>query len=201
LPESTDKLWAIVGLGNPGTKYANTRHNVGFWAVDSLKSAIAPTTNFSKKFDCEFLKTSLSTGEIIFLIKPQGFMNLSGETVQPLLNFFKLSPKDLIAIHDEVDLDTGALKAKLGGSNAGHHGLDSLETHLGTKDFYRVRIGVSRAVPGQRDVSSWVLSAPKGQEEECLRTTAEDAGKLALDIITLGLAKATQKSSRGAFTK
>ena len=194
-------MWAIVGLGNPGTKYANTRHNVGFWSADCLKHQFARAINYSNKFDCEYLKFSLPSGELVFVIKPQGFMNLSGQTALPLLNFFKILPRQVIVLHDDVDLETGALKAKLGGSNAGHHGLDSLEAHLGTKEFYRVRIGVSRAVEGQRDVSSWVLSAPKGEEEEQLRATAQDGAKMALEIIALGLSKATQKSSRGAFTK
>lgn len=196
-----ETVWAVIGLGNPGAKYAQTRHNVGFWSVDFLKSELAPASNFLTKFGCEYLKISLSSGPVVLLVKPQGFMNLSGETAQPLLNFFKVSPQNVIAIHDDVDLESGALKAKIGGSSGGHHGLDSLETHLSTKDFYRVRLGISRAVAGQRDVSSWVLSAPKGEEEERLKITAQDGAKMAIEIITLGLSKATQKSSRGAFTK
>lgn len=201
MPSELESVWAIIGLGNPGAKYCNTRHNVGFWAVDFCKSELEQSSNYSNKFGCEYIKYSLVSGQTVLLIKPQGFMNLSGETAQPLLSFFKVPAKNIVVIHDDVDLDTGALKAKFGGSSAGHHGLDSLELHLGTKEFYRVRLGISRATAGQRDVSSWVLSAPKGEEEERLRLTAQDGAKMALEIITLGLSKATQNYSRGAFTK
>jgi len=201
LHEESDNVWAILGLGNPGNKYSSTRHNVGFWSADALKEELVRASAFLTKFNCEYFKFSLPSKQVLIVITPLGYMNLSGETAYPLLNFFKIPARQIIVIHDDVDLETGALKAKLGGSNAGHHGLDSLETQLGTKEFYRVRIGISRAIPTQRDVSSWVLSAPKGQEAECLRQTAQDGAKFALEIINSGLSTATQKFSRGAFTK
>lgn len=193
--------WAIVGLGNPGSRYADTRHNVGFWAVESIKNTFAPDVKITSKYECEFSRLALPNGQTILLVKPLGYMNLSGQTVQPLLNFFKVAPSQVIAIHDDVDLESGALKAKLGGSSAGHHGLDSLEVYLGTRDFYRIRIGISRGPSLQRDVKSWVLSVPVGEEMERLRETALDAGKMAYEIVQSGLQKACQKYSRGAFTK
>jgi PTH1 family peptidyl-tRNA hydrolase len=196
LSNNSGKVWGILGLGNPGAKYANTRHNIGFWSVDSLKSQLSPGSNFSTKFNCEYLKINLDSGDVLLLVKPQGYMNLSGETCQPLLNFFKVLPENVIALHDEVDLPTGALKAKIGGSSGGHHGIDSLEAQLNTRNFYRVRIGIDRAMEGVRDVSSWVLSAPKGKEAELLNEAAQIAGQFALGIINLGLERAAQRFSR-----
>lgn len=203
--------WALVGLGNPGSKYARTRHNVGFWAVDAFKREFGISGSFTQKFNCEFLKVKLGTSKLenssgagsLVLIKPQGYMNRSGETVFPLLQFFKISPKRVIAFHDEVDLETGALKVKSGGSSAGHHGIDDLERHLGTKEFFRVRIGIGRgsSPEGVRDVSGWVLSAAKGEEAEILENTTLEAAKLANDLILNGLSSASQKFSRKAFTR
>jgi len=207
LEEKQLEDWAVIGLGNPGPKYELTRHNVGFWSVDLLAREVLSTGSASTtKFNCEYLRhrEQLAVGgRDLFLIKPLKYMNRSGEAAQPLLNFFKLPPKRIVVLHDDVDLDSGALKAKFGGSSGGHHGIDDLERHLGTKDFFRVRIGIGREslATTERDVSGWVLSAPRGEEMERLRQTALDGAKMALEIATSGLERASQKFSRRAFTR
>lgn len=133
----------IVGLGNPGKKYEKTRHNLGFMAVDFLREAAgAPKFKLNKKCLAEVSKTD----EIIFA-KPQTFMNNSGEAVAKLLSFFKLTPANLIVIHDDLDLDFGKIKAGAGHGAAGHNGVQSIIGALSTKDFNRHRVGVGRPAP------------------------------------------------------
>lgn len=144
----------IVGLGNPGLEYALNRHNVGFMAVDE----IVRRHNFSpykQKFKALVAEGRLGT-EKVLVIKPQTFMNLSGQSVGEFLRFYKLDSQDVIVLYDEIDLEAAKFKVKLGGGNAGHNGLKSLSAHIGN-DYHRVRIGVGR--PAQKSqVSNYVLS-------------------------------------------
>ncbi len=144
----------IVGLGNPGLEYALNRHNVGFMAVDE----IVRRHNFSpykQKFKALVAEGRLGT-EKVLVIKPQTFMNLSGQSVGEFLRFYKLDSQDVIVLYDEIDLEAAKFKVKLGGGNAGHNGLKSLSAHIGN-DYHRVRIGVGR--PTQKSqVSNYVLS-------------------------------------------
>lgn len=136
----------IAGLGNPGAQYAGNRHNIGFMAIDAIyrKHSFAP---WSKKF-----KALISEGEIggekALLMKPQTFMNLSGEAVGEAMRFYKLGPGDIIAIHDELDLPAGKVRLKTGGGHGGHNGLKSLDAHCG-KDYRRVRLGIGH--PGSKE--------------------------------------------------
>ena len=143
----------IAGLGNPGSKYARNRHNVGFMAVD----AIARRHSFSpwaKKFRAEIAEGTLG-GEKVLLIKPQTFMNASGESVGEAMRFYKLSPSDIVVLYDELDLAPGKLRIKTGGGAGGHNGIRSLDSHVG-KDYRRVRIGIGH--PGDKAlVHNWVL--------------------------------------------
>lgn len=144
----------LVGLGNPGPKYAGNRHNIGFMAVD----AIAREHGFGPwrgKFQSELSEGTLGTEKVI-LLKPQTFMNLSGDAVGEAMRFFKLSADDLIVFHDELDLPTGKVRLKHGGGHAGHNGLRSLHRHVGS-EYHRVRLGIGH--PGHKDqVSAYVLS-------------------------------------------
>ncbi len=143
----------LVGLGNPGPKYARNRHNVGFMAVD----AIAEAKGFGPwraKFQGEVTEGNLGS-EKVLLLKPQTFMNLSGDSVQAAAAFYKIAPADIIVLHDELDLAPGKVRLKTGGGHAGHNGLRSITAHLGP-DFRRVRIGIGH--PGdKRLVSNYVL--------------------------------------------
>ena len=145
----------IVGLGNPGSEYLNSRHNLGFMALDFL-SAHYQFEQWKSKFDGSFC-SKLFGSEKIILVKPQTYMNLSGFCVVKFKQFFKVSEDDIFIIYDDIDLGFGDKKLKQGGGDAGHKGVRSISQHLGTKNFNRIRMGVGR--PREKeDVSSFVLS-------------------------------------------
>jgi peptidyl-tRNA hydrolase, PTH1 family len=146
----------VVGLGNPGPEYATTRHNVGFMVADEL--ARRHGGSWRSKFSGEVADVRLD-GARLALLKPQTFMNDSGRSAAAAAKFYKVEPEDLLAVHDEVDLDLGRMQARLGGGLAGHNGLRSMASALKTPEFLRLRIGVGRPERGdRRPVSDWVLS-------------------------------------------
>lgn len=146
----------VVGLGNPGREYATTRHNVGFMVADEL--ARRHGGSWRSKFSGEVADVRVD-GARLALLKPQTYMNESGRSVSAAAKFYKVEPEDLLAVHDEVDLDLGRMQARLGGGLAGHNGLRSVASALRTPDFVRLRIGVGRPERGDpRPVSDWVLS-------------------------------------------
>ena len=146
----------VVGLGNPGREYATTRHNVGFMVADEL--ARRHGGSWRSKFSGEVADIRLD-GARLALLKPQTFMNESGRSAGAAAKFYKVEPEDLLAVHDEVDLDLGRMQARLGGGLAGHNGLRSMASALKTPEFLRLRIGVGRPERGdRRPVSDWVLS-------------------------------------------
>ena len=140
-------MLVIAGLGNPGTKYANNRHNVGFMAADAIarRHSFSP---WSKKFQAEIASGTLA-GEKVLLVKPQTFMNVSGQSVGEALRFHKLAPSDLVVLYDELDLAPGKVRIKTGGGAGGHNGIRSLDAHVG-KDYRRVRIGIGH--PGVKEM-------------------------------------------------
>ena len=146
----------IVGLGNPGRKYAGNRHNFGFMALDAL---LAEGSNralsLGKLGELAGLRLPGVPGEVLAL-KPMTYMNLSGRAVAQVLNFYKLDPEAMLVIHDELDLPLGRLKVKAGGGTAGHNGLKSIVAETGCRDFVRIRLGIGRP-GGPMDVSAWVL--------------------------------------------
>lgn len=132
----------VIGLGNPGRKYEKTRHNVGFFVIDELIER--HHLDFTKsKFKCDYAMEDIG-GEKVLFIKPQTFMNLSGEGVRPLLDFYKIAVEDIVVIYDDLDLPTGKIRLREKGGHGGHNGIRSLIEHLGTKEFKRIRIGVGR---------------------------------------------------------
>lgn len=143
----------IVALGNPGIEYELTRHNIAWTLVDTHPSL--SSNMWKSKFKGEYTDFNLGSGRV-YVLKPQTYMNLSGESVQPLCQFFKITPEEILVVQDELDLPFGQIHFKKGGGLAGHNGLKSITKHLGTQDFYRMRIGIGRPVHGS--VSSWVLS-------------------------------------------
>jgi PTH1 family peptidyl-tRNA hydrolase len=168
----------IAGLGNPGGKYAGNRHNVGFMAVDAIhrRHSFSP---WSKKFRAEIAEGEIA-GEKVLLIKPQTFMNLSGESVGEAMRFYKLQPADLVAIYDELDLPPGKARLKTGGGNGGHNGIKSLDAHCG-REYRRLRLGIGH--PGVKEmVQNHVLSdfakADKAWLEPLLDTLADNADML-----------------------
>jgi PTH1 family peptidyl-tRNA hydrolase len=161
----------IVGLGNPGPKYAGHRHNIGFMVLDALASEIgAPITR--KKFKGQFATGRLE-GRDLVLLKPETFMNLSGQSVSPARGFFDVDISDILVVHDELDLPYGRVRLKVGGGHAGHNGLRSIKAELGSGDFARLRVGIGR--PERGDVSDYVLSEFTGEDREFLPDTIERA--------------------------
>jgi peptidyl-tRNA hydrolase, PTH1 family len=152
-------MWLVVGLGNPGPDYAQTRHNIGFMAIDAL-AGHAP---FSSKFHGQ--STSLTIeGESLVLLKPMTFMNLSGKSVQAALAFYKLPPENLIVLHDELDLPLGKIRIKRGGGANGHNGIKDIDQMIGP-DYWRIRLGIGH--PGMKEqVHSYVLNRFSTDERE-----------------------------------
>lgn len=144
----------LVGLGNPGTEYARTRHNVGFMAVDELVRRYS-FDSFKSKFKGQITTGTIDTNKVM-LLKPETYMNLSGESVLRACTFYKIKPEDVIVFHDDMDLAIGKVKVKRGGSAGGHNGLKSIDSHIG-QNYIRVRIGVGRP-EHKEDVVNWVLS-------------------------------------------
>jgi len=148
----------IVGLGNPGREYAATRHNLGWLALDELCTHASLPGGFKKKFQGEFAKGTIEGQECV-LLRPETYMNESGRSVQGAVAFFHAAPRDVIVLHDELDLPFGEVRVKLGGGHAGHNGLRSLIRDLGTPEFVRVRMGVGRPPPSfTGEVADFLLS-------------------------------------------
>ncbi|MBL1276810.1 MAG: aminoacyl-tRNA hydrolase [Ectothiorhodospiraceae bacterium] len=153
----------IVGLGNPGPKYQQTRHNVGFIFVDELARSKGASFKLENKFHGDVCKLSLS-GNDVWLLKPNTFMNLSGKAVAALARFYKIEPESVLLVHDELDIPPGQLRLKKGGGHGGHNGLRDTIAQLGSKEFMRLRVGIGH--PGNsRDVSNYVLGkAPQDEQ-------------------------------------
>ncbi len=200
-------MWLVVGLGNPGREYASHRHNVGFMAVDDLaRSARADSSK--EKFSAEYARMT-HAGEDAVLLKPQTFMNLSGQSVQPAAAFFKVPIDQVLVVHDELDLPFGEVRLKVGGGHAGHNGLRSIIGSLGGNGFARVRIGIGRPPAGFRgEVADFVLSSFDTSERAELPDVLARAARAVTLVMEKGLASATntlhagdkkkQKTSAGA---
>lgn len=181
-------MWLIVGLGNPGQRYAGNRHNVGFRVVDELARRHR-ITSFRSKFGGE-IASGLVGRQRAQLLKPMEYMNHSGYAVSRAAQFHAVAPEQIVVIHDEIDLDFGRLRLKAGGGHGGHNGLRSIAEQLGSRDFLRVRFGVGKppgasgAGAGDRRVSGWVLSdfsAAENGELDDLLARAADAVEAILD--------------------
>lgn len=174
----------VVGLGNPGPQYATTRHNVGFMVADLLAARLGGQFKVHKKSGAEVVTGRLG-GQSVVLAKPRGcYMNESGRQVGPLAKFYSVPPGDVIVIHDELDIDFGRIRLKLGGGEGGHNGLRSVANALGSKDFRRVRIGIGRP-PGRKDPAAFVLepfTAAERAEVPTLCELAADATELLVEL-------------------
>ncbi|WP_142416388.1 aminoacyl-tRNA hydrolase [Bartonella massiliensis] len=166
-------MWLIAGLGNPGLQYQNNRHNIGFMAVDAIYQSF-PFSPWSKKFQAE-ISNGFINNEKIFLIKPQTFMNHSGQAIGEALRFYKLDLKNLIVIYDELDLSPGKVRVKIGGGSNGHNGIKSIDAHCGT-DYCRIRIGIGH--PGRKElVHQHVLGNFTKSDQEWLSPLLEAIAK------------------------
>ena len=178
--------YLIVGLGNPGEEYAQTRHNAGFRTVDVLGDELRVRY---WKSECGALtgKGAYHDNDIV-LAKPQSFMNVSGGPVKKLLDAYGIEPDHLIVIHDELDIDPATVRVKFGGGHAGHNGLRSICDKLGTRDWFRVRCGIGRP-PGRMDVADFVLSVPKKEAAEDFDYAIGRAAQATLSLLDNGLEK------------
>ena len=182
----------IVGLGNPGDKYADTRHNAGEWLIDRLARRFNVTLNAENKFFGNVGKTLMHGKDIRFLV-PTTFMNLSGKAVGALANFYRIKPEEILVLHDELDLPPGSVKLKLGGGHGGHNGLKDIVAALGNNNnFYRLRIGIGH--PGHRDlVAGYVLNKPSPSEREALEKAWDEATSCGELLFKDGIVKATNR--------
>ena len=156
-------LKLIVGLGNIGMEYTDTRHNAGFWFVDELAHQHKAVFKTEKKFFCDIAKVVINRREIR-LMKPTTFMNLSGQAVAAVAHFYRVHPDEILVVHDELDLPCGSLKIKQGGGNNGHNGLKDIQAKLGTPNFWRLRLGIDRA-GDKNQVVSYVLKKPTAEQQ------------------------------------
>lgn len=163
---STKAIRCVVGLGNPGAKYADTRHNVGFWLVDRLAHEFSVTLRNENKFSAEVARINNSAGEC-WLLKPTTFMNHSGRAVSALANFYKIPVENILVVHDELDMSPGVIRLKKEGGHGGHNGLRDIASAMSSKAFHRIRVGIGH--PGHKSaVSNYVLSAPNKADQEAI---------------------------------
>lgn len=156
----------LVGLGNPGAEYEETRHNAGFWFIDAVARELKLTLAPERSYHGLVARTSVN-GQPLWLLEPQTFMNVSGKSVSALARFFKIQPDEILVAHDEMDIAPGEAKLKKGGSHAGHNGLRDIHAQLGTADYWRLRIGVGH--PGHKaEVVSWVLKKPMAEHRQAM---------------------------------
>ncbi|HLU27358.1 MAG TPA: aminoacyl-tRNA hydrolase [Glycomyces sp.] len=193
----TDSSTLVVGLGNPGPKYAANRHNVGFMVADVLARRVGGRFAVSRKARAEVCEARLGVGgPRVVIVKPLTFMNLSGSSVGPLAQYFGIAPESVIAVHDELDIPYGQLRVKRGGGEGGHNGLRSMSKVLGTKDYVRVRFGIGRP-PGRQDPADYVLKDFAKAERADLDLNLELAADAVEAVVEKGVEFA-QNSFNGA---
>lgn len=173
----------LVGLGNPGPEYEQTRHNAGFWWIDAAARKLDAHLQPDRSYYGKVARVNRPDGPL-FLLQPMTYMNLSGKSVAALARFFKIAPNEVLVVQDELDLQPGQMKLKLGGSHAGHNGLKDIHAQLGTPDYWRLRLGIGH--PGVRsEVVNYVLQRPTREQfnaiEQCI-----DQSMSALDLLLAG---------------
>jgi len=190
-PMSSKPIKLIVGLGNPGAEYAETRHNAGFWFVDLLANRLNATFRQDPRHHAQICRIS-PHGHDCRLLKPSTYMNRSGQAVSSLANYFKITPDEILVAHDELDLPAGGLKLKTGGGHAGHNGLRDIMSATGSRDFHRLRIGIDHP-NDRRAVVDYVLSRPSKADREAIEQALETAADCLDEIIAGKLQKAMNR--------
>lgn len=184
----------IVGLGNPGSKYEQTRHNVGFMAVDRLAQAWQISLAEHKKFFGSCGDGRGPHGDKIILLKPTTYMNLSGQSIRAVVDWYKISPESVLVIYDELDLPVGRLRMRLSGSAGGHNGMKSAIAHLGTQNFPRLRIGIDNPKQNPPSSNQGTVSHVLGKFSQQEAPVIAEMLNLVLDAVTLGLKQGMEKS-------
>ncbi|WP_313716102.1 aminoacyl-tRNA hydrolase [Arsenicicoccus bolidensis] len=194
---TTSDTWLVVGLGNPGTQYSRNRHNVGAMAVDVLAARTGATL---KRHKARAAAAEVRVGVLpggapgprAVLAVPSSWMNESGGPVKALMSFYKVPPRQLVVIHDELDIPFASSRVKLGGGEGGHNGLRSISKSVGTKDYVRVRLGIGRP-PGRQDPADFVLKDFASGERADVGVLLEDAADVVEDLLTQGLTYAQDR--------
>lgn len=178
---SVDGIRLIVGLGNPGAQYELTRHNVGFWFVDAIAAGRRESFRAEPKFQGELARVSIARADVR-LLKPSTYMNRSGQSIAAVVRYFDLRPEQVLVAHDELDLPVGTLRLKQGGGHAGHNGLRDTIAQLGSRDFWRLRIGIAH--PGDRTlVTGYVLGRPSREDGDRIHESLLDGERLLGDLV------------------
>lgn len=170
----------IIGLGNPGKEYEKTRHNIGFIIVDEVAKHFG-VTKYDSKFKGYYTKINVA-GESVIILKPQTFMNLSGESVREVIDFFKIDIEDILVVYDDLDLELGRIRFRAKSSSGGHNGIKSIESHLGTNNFKRLKFGIDR--DSKIPVVKYVLGKFKKEEVEIIAEQVEVAKNACIDFIS-----------------
>ena len=182
--------FVIAGLGNPGLEYTDTRHNAGFKTVDELARQFG--VNYWKRQAEALVAKTMWNDQLIVLVKPQSFMNLSGGPVKGVLKAFGATPDQLIVVHDEIDIPSGTIRVKRGGGHGGHNGLRSICDSLNTRDWLRVRVGVGRPF-GRMDAADFVLSVPRGDALDEFNQAINRSALAVVSLMENGLQKTQQE--------
>ncbi|RLV48513.1 aminoacyl-tRNA hydrolase [Nocardioides mangrovicus] len=189
-------VWLVVGLGNPGPTYAGTRHNVGYLVIDELVRRLGASLRSHKTGRAEVAESRLgppgTEGPRLVLARPRSYMNEVGGPVKALATFYKVAPDHVVAVHDELDIDFGRIRVKLGGGHGGHNGLRSLDSSLGTRDYHRVRVGIGRP-PGRQDPADFVLAGWSSAERKELPFEVDRAADAVESLVLEGLERTQQQ--------
>lgn len=195
-------MFLIVGLGNPGAKYLLTRHNIGFMALDRYFESAGRQPVWKEQFKSLTARVKIENEDVIFT-KPQTFMNLSGDAIQPLMDFYKIDLDHLLVVHDELDIGFGAIKVQRNRGPGGHNGLKSLNEKLGTQDYTRLKLGVGKPPDPRWEIANWVLSGFFPEETAQLMDFLDTAGDAIESFVLNGYQKTATAYTRGpiALTK
>lgn len=186
-----DNMKLIVGLGNPGQKYLMTRHNIGFLCINALARAYS-SPPFKNNFKAQFTKIMIQ-GEPVLLCKPQTFMNLSGESVQLIVNFYNIELDNMLVIHDDIDTPFGRFKFQKNRGHGGNNGIKSIHKHLGTNEYARIKAGIDRPPNPKQDVANYVLQSFADDEQETLSDMLNNIVDATEEFVLNGLQSAANK--------
>ncbi|MGZ5568371.1 MAG: aminoacyl-tRNA hydrolase [Limisphaerales bacterium] len=187
-----DNLFLIVGLGNPGKEYDGTRHNVGFALVERLANSWRANWELKKKFNSRLAQVDRD-GRRIVLCEPQTYMNSSGEAVQAVSEYYKLPAKQILILADDADLPLGTIRLRPDGSSGGHHGLESIEQHLGTRAYARLKIGIGRGAEDGRQISGFVLGRFAASDKKVVEEVLGRASQQVECWLSAGVQEAMNK--------
>lgn len=184
-----ETAFLVAGLGNPGAQYAHTRHNAGFLVVDRFGQRFGASWSEDRKFRSRVARVEVSDRKVL-LCEPQTYMNASGEAVAPLAEYYKVTLDHLLVVVDDADLPLGQIRLRPSGSSGGHHGLESIEKHLGAREFARLRVGIGRSDRNLREITGHVLGRFSADEKDLLEKVLERAARQVECFITAGVLSA-----------